>query len=155
MSSSIVWKNLQLFDQAEVAKEGKKGKKKVDKKELLISVERRGVKKNTKKAKEELFKQKSTILGEKGLLLPSLKHSGPKFEEENEDQIVEENLKRFQSLSQIAALDLKTADKILERTTRSTKRRVKLAESEKPDTSSTIFTEADFAKFAKNYVPDA
>ncbi|CAB3371335.1 Hypothetical predicted protein [Cloeon dipterum] len=134
--SSVVWKNLQLFDCAEERNtEGKKSGK-----EVIISAVRCGVKKSRRKARDEQFKQKSTILGSKGLLLPSLKHSGPKFDEENEDQIVQENLSRLQSLSQISAIDLKIAVKILERTTK----RIAERSCEQKKITSTLFTEADF-----------
>ncbi|XP_065353665.1 uncharacterized protein LOC135948365 [Cloeon dipterum] len=149
--SSVVWKNLQLFDLAEEEKkEEKKGKKCGGKRELQIGAERRGVKKSKRKAKDEQFQQRSTILGAKGLLLPFLKHSGPKLEEESEEQIVEENLKRLLSLSQISAIDLKCAEKILERTNRRGARRT----FEPKKNTNTVFTEADFAKFEKNYVAD-
>jgi len=68
--------------------------------------------------KRVFFCSESTILGDKGLLLPSLKHSGPKLNKESEEDIVEENLKRLQTLSEVSSVDQKSAEKVISFTKR-------------------------------------
>jgi hypothetical protein len=51
-------------------------------------------------------------LGDKGLLLPSLKQAGPKIKKESEKDIVAANLKRLLNLSKIGDVDLESAEKV-------------------------------------------
>ncbi|KAF4521681.1 hypothetical protein B566_EDAN009149, partial [Ephemera danica] len=90
----------------------KKSTKEKDKKDIkeLIDTKRHGVKKEIKRLKREEKKQRSTILGDKGSLLPSLRRSAEAGQSDKCSDRTEENLRALQQLSTTPGIELDKAE---------------------------------------------